>query len=324
MPSWLDNPSSEWLVYAVVFCAGFALLQGLAGAGRQAGRTVREINHRMRALSKGAAPTTVLSGLRRARGLDRLGHAARFHRTIGEMVVQSGLRFGAVWIYAAMVVGGFVLFGLAFWKTGGGWVSLAGFGAGWTLPVLVLRFLVKRRRKRAVSQLPEAIDVVVRSLGAGHPVPVAMALVGREMPDPIGSEFGIASDEISFGSATGASVQRMAERVGHEDFELFSAMVRLQERTGGNLAELLRANAATIRARQKMRLKIKAASAEGRMSAMILNAAPILLLLTITTMSPDFYGEVIDHWLIRPVAAGVVVWMIIGNLVMRKMINFKI
>ena len=324
MEAALGHPSAQWVALVLAFCAGFALLQALVGAGRQAGHSVRALNHRLRRLSTGDAPTTVLANLRRARGLDQGGHAARFHQRIGEMVVQSGLRFGAVWIYVAMAAGGLLMFGLALWRSGVGWPALGGFLVGWSAPLLVLRFLVARRRKKAVAQLPDAIDVVVRSLGAGHPVPVAMALVGREMPDPMGSEFGIASDEVSFGSATGTAIQRMAERVGHEDVELFAAMVRLQERTGGNLAELLRSNAATIRSRQKMRLKIKAASAEGRMSAMILNAAPLLLLAAIMTLSPEFYGEVADHWLIKPAAVGVVLWMVAGNLVMRKMINFKI
>ena len=324
MDALTQHPSMQWVIYALVFCAGVAALQAVIGAGRQAGVRVRALNERLRRLAKEPSGTTVLAGLRRARGLDRLGHAARFHHTIGRMVVQSGLRFGAAWIYVSMVVGA-CLGMVAAWLRFGSLLALplgAALGAG--LPLLLLNAKVKRRRKRAVGQLPEAIDVVVRSLAAGHPVPVATALVGREMPDPIGSEFGIASDEIGFGSATGAAIQRMAERVGHEDFELFSAMVRLQERTGGNLAELLRANADTIRARQKMRLKIKAASAEGRMSAMILNAAPILLFIAIQWMSPEFYGDVWDHHLIKPVLGGVVVWMVIGNLVMRKMINFKI
>jgi len=175
-----------------------------------------------------------------------------------------------------------------------------------------------------VVQLPEALDVIVRSLSAGHPVPVAMGLVAREMSDPIGSEFGIASDEVSFGSNISTAIQRLADRIGHDDFELFSAMIRLQERTGGNLAELLRANAKTIRERQKMRLRIKACSAEGRMSAYILNVAPIALFFLIRLTSPDFYGDVSDSPLLKPAFIGVVIWMLIGNLVMRKMINFRI
>jgi tight adherence protein B len=151
-----------------------------------------------------------------------------------------------------------------------------------------------------------------------------MALVGREMPDPIGTEFGVASDEISYGASISQTVQRLAERVGHEDFDLFSAMIRLQERTGGNLAELLRKSADTIRNRQKMRLKIKAASAEGRMSAMILNIAPIVLFLLINLAAPDFYGDVKGHKVITYATYGIIGWMLIGNLVMKKMINFKI
>jgi tight adherence protein B len=144
------------------------------------------------------------------------------------------------------------------------------------------------------------------------------------MPDPIGSEFGMASDEISFGASISAAVQRMSDRVGHDDFELFSAMIRLQERTGGNLADLLRSNAKTIRDRQKMRLRIKAASAEGRMSAMILNLTPLALYFGIQALSPDFYGAVKDSPAVTYMFWGIGIWMGIGNLVMRKMINFKI
>jgi len=151
-----------------------------------------------------------------------------------------------------------------------------------------------------------------------------MALVAKEMPDPIGSEFGIVSDEISFGSQMTSAIQRLAERTGHPDFELFSAIVRLQERTGGNLVQLLRANSGTIRARQKMRLKIRAASAEGRASALILNCAPIIVFLLVNFLSPDFYGSVSDNPIVPKTFIGVTVWMIIGNIFMRKMINFKI
>ena len=238
--------------------------------------------------------------------------------------MQSGLPLGPYGIYfvslgmaAAISLTAFLVKGLWVW-------ALVGFAIGAVLPIMVISFLVKRRRKKAVAQLPDALDVIIRSLAAGHPVPVAMALVGREMSDPIGSEFGIASDEVSYGSTISAAVQKLSDRVGHEDFELFSAMIRLQERTGGNLAELLRSNAKTIRDRQKMRLKIKAASAEGRMSAIILNAAPILLFISINKMSPDFYGDVKGNPVVTYTLWGVVLWMVLGNLVMRKMINFKI
>ncbi|MEQ9315490.1 MAG: type II secretion system F family protein, partial [Henriciella sp.] len=174
------------------------------------------------------------------------------------------------------------------------------------------------------AQLPDALEIIVRSLEAGHPVPTAVSLVGKEMPDPIGSEFGLAADEIAYGSSLDEAVKKLAERTRQPDVELFAATVRLQAKTGGNLASLLKVNAATVRARQKMRLKVKAASSEGRASAMILTSAPFIVMLAMHLMTPHFYGEVIHLKIIQYGLAGCCVWMAIGNLMMRKMINFKV
>jgi tight adherence protein B len=155
-------------------------------------------------------------------------------------------------------------------------------------------------------------------------VPTAIALVGREMPDPIGSEFGMAADEIAYGATLELAVANIASRCRHPDFDLFSATIRLQERSGGNLTGLLKMNAHTIRERQKMRLKIHAASSEGRASAMILTAAPITAFLFLQVIRPGFYGDVIHE---RPVQIGLgalTTWMVIGNLVMRRMIDMRI
>ncbi len=308
----------------MVFCGGFLALQAFMGAGRQAAVKVKMANDRLRRMQTEETQADVVAKIRKSRSLTESGDLKGALIWLNNLVLQSGLRLGANNIYyilAGMAVSlGLMLFLLK------GTLIWVGIGAisGLIIPILGLKFLVKRRRNKAVSQLPEALDVIVRSLSAGHPVPVAMALVAREMSDPIGSEFGIASDEVSFGSKVSTAIQRLSDRIGHDDFELFSAMIRLQERTGGNLAELLRANAKTTRDRQKMRLRIKACSAEGRMSAMILNIAPIALFMLIKFTSPDFYGDVSDSDLIKPAFIGVAIWMTIGNLVMRKMINFRI
>lgn len=318
------NTYPIWLIYLLVFCGGFLALQAFMGAGRQAVVKVKMANDRLRRMQTEETQADVVAKIRKSRSLTESGDLKGALIWLNNLVLQSGLPLGANKIYyilsGMMVSLSLMLFlikGTLFW-TGLGVVL------GLILPILGLKFLVKRRRNKAVTQLPEALDVIVRSLSAGHPVPVAMALVAREMSDPIGSEFGIASDEVSFGSKVSTAIQRLADRIGHDDFELFSAMIRLQERTGGNLAELLRANAKTTRDRQKMRLRIKACSAEGRMSAMILNIAPIALFMLIKFTSPDFYGDVSDSDLIKPAFIGVAIWMLIGNLVMRKMINFRI
>jgi len=313
-----------YIIYFLIFCAGFLALQVIIGAGRQASVRVKLANDRLKRMKDNEPQSVVLSKMRKARGLNEGGDLEPLFNWIGQLVLQSGLPLGSHGIYFAL--GGFsvslsltlfLLKGTLFW-------AIAGAVLGLIAPIFILTFLVKRRRNKAVEQLPESLDVIIRSLAAGHPVPVSMALVAREMPDPIGSEFGITSDEISFGSSISAAVQRMSDRVGHDDFELFSAMIRLQERTGGNLADLLRSNAKTIRDRQKMRLKIKAASAEGRMSAMILNLAPLALFLGVQALSPEFYGEVNDSPAVTYMFWGIGIWMGIGNLIMRKMINFKI
>ncbi len=316
--------SPKILIYGLFFCAGFLALQTLIGMGRQAAVSVKLANSRLREMNKGESQVAVLSKLKRSRGLREDNTIQVVSMWIGQLVLQSGLRVGPYGIYVIMILASVIL-SILVWFTKETLV-LTALGAliGIVAPIFALKFLVKRRRNKAVQQLPESLDVIIRSLGAGHPVPVAMSLVAREMPDPIGSEFGIASDEVAFGSTISSAVQRLADRVGHEDFELFSAMIRLQEKTGGNLAELLASNAKTIRDRQRMRLKIKAASAEGRMSSLILNAAPLLMFIGVNKFAPNFYGDVQDNPILTYALWGVVIWMGIGNLVMRKMINFKI
>ena len=191
-------------------------------------------------------------------------------------------------------------------------------------PIAFLKLKADRRARGLASQLPDALEIVVRSLEAGHPAPTALSLVGREMPDPIGSEFGMAADEIAYGSTLEQAVGRMAERCQHLDVDLFAATVRLQERAGGNLTGLLRMNASTVRERLKMRLKIKAASSEGRISAIILTAAPILVMIFLQVASPHYYGDVIHVKGIR-IGLGIIgSWLFIGNLVMRRMIDMRI
>ncbi len=309
---------------ALVFCSAALGFNVLVGAGREVNKLRTHANFHGKMKENGDRPEDLLAKMRHDRGLDRDGYINNLNYKIGRMVTQSGLPLKSNLIYVIMAVST-VLAGLVFfiWKHTIIWTIGAAL-AGFALPLLIVSYCVKRRRQKAASQLPDALDVIIRSLRAGHPVPVALSLVGREMPDPIGSEFGMASDELAFGGSVSNAIQRMADRIGQDDFDLFAAMIRLQEKTGGNLAELLESNAATIRARHRLRLKVKAASAEGRASALILNSAPIGLYLIVSNFAPEFYGAVDDNPAVNYMFIGVTIWMIIGNLVMRKMINFKV
>lgn len=191
------------------------------------------------------------------------------------------------------------------------------------LPVMVLKRLRKRRHKAFGTQLPEALELITRSLRAGHPVPVAISLVSREMPDPIGTEFGIVIDEITYGSDLVTALSAMYDRVGQEDLPLFVTAVSIQSTTGGNLREILDGLSATIRDRGKLRRKVRSISTEGRMSAYILTAVPILLMGGIWLTNPGYYQGVAHEELTWYLLGGAVGWLGLGNFIMSKMSNFK-
>lgn len=321
MPFNLTLQSGVFLM--LIFAAAFTAAQALSGL-LQVGRIKHKVNRRLVLAERLGSLSELVIELRKSRGLNEEGDR-RLWAWFSDLVLRSGATYeprkwasiaGIVGIVAGLAVAHFmhlvlvaVICAIA--------VSLGG-------PIAFLSFKAKRRAKALGVQLPNALDIIVRSLEAGHPVPTAVSLVGREMIDPIGSEFGMASDEIAFGSSMEQAVNRMADRCRHPDVDLFAATVRLQERSGGNLTGLLKTNARTIRERQRMRMKIQAASSEGRASAMILTSAPIGVFAILWFASPHFYGDVIHERTIQIGLMGLGVWMFIGNMVMRRMIDMRI
>ena len=308
------------LIFAAVFSAG----QGAFGLFTAANQK-RQVNKRLKVADRVEGVSALVMELRKQRGLNAEGRKGERLRWLSDLIVASGLsyeprKWALMALAAALAAGAAVALLLK-----QPLIAIpAALVVGLAGPILVLKFKAGARAKALGAQLPQALDVVVRSLEAGHPVPTAVSLVGREMSDPIGTEFGMASDEISYGATLEQAVERMAERCQHPDVDLFAATVRLQERAGGNLTGLLKLNANTVRERHKMRLKIKAASSEGRASAMILTAAPICTITFVMISSPRFYGDVIDEPMVKMGLAGLAAWLVIGNLVMQRMINMRI
>jgi tight adherence protein B len=308
----------------LVFAAAFTAAQAAVGLLSTATER-RKLNRRLKVADKVDGIAALVTELRKQRGLTAGGERAGRLQWLSNLIVASGLAYDQKkWL---TYVGGVALIGAV-----GGFAlthSILGVLAGAVLPgaavpVAYLKYMAGRRAKALGFQLPQALEIIVRSLEAGHPVPTAVALVGREMSDPIGSEFGMAADEIAYGATLEQAIERMSERCQHPDVDLFAATIRLQERAGGNLTGLLKLNAATVRERHKMRLKIKAATSEGRASAMILTSAPFCALGLITVTNPHFYCDVIDEPMVKFGLMGLGVWLVIGNLVMRKMINMRI
>jgi tight adherence protein B len=283
------------------------------------------VNRRMRLLQNEPNRENILVQLRRERSLNAGGGYAFKLQSFNRLVMQSGLTIG-LWkfaliaaLFALVVFGAMFVRGFSLIASGG--IALL---CGTVLPILVLKFMRARRHKQFGTQFPDAIDVIVRSLKAGHPVPIAIQMVGREMPDPIGSEFGMIADEITYGADLETALRNMYFRVGQEDLPLFVTAVAIQGSTGGNLSEILGNLSAVIRLRFKMRRKIKALAAEGRFSAIILSAIPIAMFTILQMLSPDFYGDVWHVEMTKIVLAAAGGWMLVGNLIMYKLVNFRI
>src|SRR6266446_3872432 len=268
------------------------------------------VNRRLKLSSNQSDREAILIQLRRERGLTSQGMLRFGVQWFNRLMLESGMTRGALTLaLIALVAGGGAFAGVIKIRGEMTEASAAGLVAGLALPFAALLFMRKRRHGKFAAQFPDAMDIIVRSLRAGHPVPVAVGLVAQEMPDPIGTEFGIAADEITYGADVETAMRNLYFRVGQEDLPLFVTAVAIQGSTGGNLSEILSNLSSVIRQRFKMRRKIKALTAEGRFSAIILSGLPIVMFLVLQVMAPDFYGSVWKIEMTKIVLACAGAWM---------------
>ena len=314
-----------YLVYLFVAVSAGLAFEAVYLLGFSTASYRSSINRRLRLSKDRTDREAVLIELRRERGLTAGGNYRLGLVALNRLILQSGLTIGFTRLGVFAVIGGVLAFVVTLvFRHSLVEAGVAALFSGTVLPYMALRWLRSRRQGKFAAQFPDALDIIVRSLRAGHPVPVAVNMVGREMGDPIGSEFGIVTDEITYGADLETAMRNLYARIGSDDLPLFVTAVAIQGSTGGNLGEILQNLSGVIRQRFKMRRKIRALAAEGRASAMILSALPIGMFFIILWLVPDFYGSVWDVPLTKELVGGASVWMIIGNMVMFRMVNFKI
>jgi tight adherence protein B len=283
------------------------------------------INRRLRLMKDKPDRESILVQLRRERGLTGAGGYRLPFLGINQLVLQSGLTLGFGRLVAILATSALAAFAAILVLRGDVLEAvIAATVAGLVIPYLALRYLRARRQKKFGAQFPDALDIIVRSLRAGHPVPIAITMVAREMSDPIGSEFGMVSDEITYGADLESALRNLYFRVGTDDLPLFVTAVAIQGSTGGNLGEILENLSSVIRQRFKMRRKIRALAAEGRASALILSSLPIGLFLVIQLVAPNFYGSVWHESATTTTLMIAGAWMAVGNFIMYRMVNFRI
>lgn len=325
------------LILVIVFAAVFLVAERVIALSRQRQTGSRAINKRLKMIEGGLDREIVTSRLRKSAPdtfRNMPGLIGDLGRKVERSVIASGISLPPHQIMLAMAIGSAVIAGLiligaglAGYAMGIGVIQLAivlglCFGAG--IPLIILSQMASRRVRRMQEQFPVALDVFVRGLRSGHPIASALDLLTKEMEDPIGSEFGMVVDEVSYGNDLRDALQNMADRWDLEDIQMFVVSLSVQNETGGNLAEILANLSNVIRERHSMYMKVRALSSEGRMTAIILTALPILAFSGLFIANPAFYIDVSQDPLFPIGFIMLIILYVVGFVSIRRMVDLKV
>lgn len=333
--------NAAWIHAAVLVCVFGAVVLAAEAVLRWAARNRAEghaVHWRLKTIGRGGGRNPDVPLLRRTgasvpEGLPPV--VEDFAHRVDRMLLQARLSIETprllliILIAPAAIFFGLLLLMSTWWGIGigvGRIVISATFAVvlGAVLPLMAVNWRATRTRKKMEEQFPVALDVFVRGLRAGHPVAAALDLLTVELPQPIGPEFGIVVDEVTYGSELRDALQNMAERWDLEDMRMFVVSLSIQSETGGNLAEILENLTKVIRDRQAMFMKVRALSSEGRMTAVMLTALPILTFALLFMFNPEFFLDVAnDPWFL-PGFASLLILYLIGFFTIRKMVDLKV
>jgi tight adherence protein B len=207
---------------------------------------------------------------------------------------------------------------------GGGLLAAGGlaFAGGFGLPRWGLSFLKKRREKKFLKALPDAVDVIVRGIKAGLPLFDSIKVVAADAPEPLKGEFISIIETQAIGMPLGEACARLFERMPVPEANFFGIVVAIQQKSGGNLSEALGNLSKVLRDRKKMAEKIQAMSMEAKASAGIIGSLPPIVMLLVYLTTPDYISLLWTHPTGQLMLCGCLIWMSIGIFVMKKMINF--
>jgi len=197
-----------------------------------------------------------------------------------------------------------------------------GFAGAFCVPRWLLSFLKKRREARFLETLADAVDIIVRGVKAGLPLLDCMKMITMESPEPLKTEFRMILETQAIGVPLGEACAKLYERTPLPEANFFGIVVAIQQKAGGNLSEALGNLSKVLRDRKKMRAKIQAMSQEAKASAAIIGALPIAVMILVYITTPEYISLLFTHPTGHILLAGSAVWMTMGVLVMKKMINF--
>ena len=244
-------------------------------------------------------------------------------QSLSTKLSQAGLDWSKERYLITSGVLGLVAFIVGFLADAGLLVALAiGFAAAFGLPMWLLSFLKKRRENSFLNAFPDAVDVIVRGIKTGLPLGDCMKVIAAEAQEPVKSEFRSIMETQNVGLPLGDACAKLYERIPLPEANFFGIVITIQQKSGGNLSEALGNLSRVLRDRKKMKAKIQAVSMEAKASASIIAALPIAVMTLVWLTSPEYIELLFTAQLGRLMLAGSAMWMFIGVMVMRKMINF--
>ncbi|WP_299688279.1 type II secretion system F family protein [uncultured Tateyamaria sp.] len=320
--------SAEPIIYGLIFIGVLVLVEGLylVSFGKSISLNNR-VNRRLEMLNKaGGRREEVLEQLRKEMQQHMGAKSIPLYSILSDKAQKAAIAFTPQQLI--MVMGGLSV------------VAFVGLSVGTDtdVPIRALLSIVigigavyfwvsskaNKRMSMIEEQLPDSVELMVRSLRVGNPFSSAIQIVAKEASDPIASEFGVIADESAFGRDTGEALKAMAERLDMQDLRFLAVAVTIQQQSGGNLAEILAGLAKVIRARFRLFRRVKAITAEAKWSGKFLSAFPIVALVVINVSDPNYYDDVRDHAYFIPACFVVGIMLAINLYVMRVLTNIKV
>jgi len=284
------------------------------------------VNRRLALLEQGKGHEEVLNTLRKEREQHIRSKKIPLFSILGTKAAQANIAFSPKALVLIMLFVTLAAFVVLFVATGISplldLVIAAFMGVGG-----VFVWLNKKAKSRLAlfeEQLPDAVELIVRSLRVGHPFSSAINVVAQEMPDPIGTEFGILADEATYGRDLVTALEDLADRIDVQDLRFLTVAVGIQAQSGGNLAEVLSGLSQVIRSRFRLFRRVGAITAEAKFSGYFLSAFPVLALMAILAIRPNYYDDVMETPAFLPTAIIIGLMMVLNVFIMTKLVDIKV
>ncbi|MDH5451736.1 MAG: type II secretion system F family protein [Paracoccaceae bacterium] len=315
------------IIYGLIFLAVLLLVEGiyLVVFGKSISLNSK-VNRRIALLEKGGQRDQVLEQLRKEASQHLKARGIPLYSILATKAQKANIAFSPKALMGVMALLSAVAFlGLRIGTATSLPVQIAlGVLMGVGAVYMWINKKAKKRMDMVEEQLPDAVELMVRSLRVGHPFASAIQIVAKEVPDPLGTEFGMIADESSYGRDVTESLKDLAERMDMQDLRFLAVAVTIQQQSGGNLAEILDGLAKVIRARFRLFRRVRAITAEAKWSGVFLSSFPLVVLVVIQLLKPDYFDTVKDTEAFVPAALVVFVFLAINIVFMKMMVNIKV